>query len=70
LYILHASGGVVSAPGPGDPSILARSTALGDPIPLGATRTYQVWYRDPSPAFCPSPPGGTFNASSGLILQW
>src|SRR5206468_6706088 len=61
LYVKVASGGVVLAPQPSDQSITARSSALGDPIPLGATRVYQVYYRDPNASFCPDPPGSTFN---------
>ena len=70
LYVKSASGGVVIAPQPGDPSVSARSAALGDPIPLGATRDYQVYYRDASPSFCPNPPGGTFNVSGAIAVAW
>ena len=70
LYVKSASGGVVIAPQPGDPSISARSAALGDPIPLGATRNYQVYYRDASPSFCPNPPGSTFNVSGAIAVAW
>jgi hypothetical protein len=35
-------------------------------VPAGATRHYQVWYRN-SAAFCgPS----TFNLSNGLSISW
>jgi hypothetical protein len=70
LYVKQASGGVVSAPQPGDLSISARSAALGDAIGVGGTRIYQVYYRDPSLTFCPSPTGNTWNVSSGLQVQW
>jgi hypothetical protein len=70
LYAKAASGGAVSAPGPGDPSITARSAALGNPIPPGDRRYYQVYYRDASPSFCPSPPGGTFNITNAVKLVW
>ena len=70
LYVMVASGGVVLAPQPGDPSITARSSALGDPIPLGATRVYQVYYRDPNLAFCPNPPGNSWNISNGVSIAW
>ena len=70
LYVKHAAGGVAVAPVAGDPSITARSAALGDPIAPGSVRTYQVYYRDPSLAFCPAPQGATFNASSGLAIRW
>jgi len=70
LYAKAASGGVVSAPQPGDPSISARSAALGDPIATGTVRYYQVYYRDASSSFCPPPSGSTFNASNGLRVVW
>ena len=46
-----------------DPSITARSAALGDPIAPGDTRFYQVYYRDAAGAFCPPE---TFNATNGV----
>jgi hypothetical protein len=70
LYSKSASGGVVTAPQSGDPSVSARSATLGDPIPLGATRNYQFYYRDPNPSFCPSPAGGTFNVSNAMAVVW
>jgi hypothetical protein len=70
LYAKNASGGVVTAPQAGDPSVSARSAALGDPIPMGATRNYQVFYRDPNASFCPNPPGSTFNVSNAVAVVW
>jgi hypothetical protein len=70
LYTKNASGGVVIAPFDGDPSVSARSTAIGDTIPGLGTRVYQVYYRDPDLSFCPSPTGSTFNISSGLRVTW
>jgi|694.fasta_scaffold01345_4 parallel beta-helix repeat protein len=70
LYIKVASGGIAAAPGVGDPSISARSATLGDVIPAGAQRFYQVYYRDSDAFFCPAPTGSTFNITSGLILHW
>jgi hypothetical protein len=70
LYSRNAVGGSVTAPMGADPSVSARSAALGDPIPSFATRLYQVYYRDPSATFCPDPPGSTFNASNGLRVLW
>ena len=70
MYVKTAIAGVVTAPQPGDPGILERSAAAGDPIPLGATRVYQAYYRDPSPSFCPGPQGSTFNASSAIAIAW
>ena len=70
LYAKAASGGVMTAPVGGDPSITARSAALGDTIAPGTTRYYHAWYRDPNPAFCPTPMGNTWNTSSGLRITW
>jgi hypothetical protein len=70
LYVKGASSGSVSAPAPGDPSIMAQSAALGDPIAPGTLRFYQVYYRDPSLAFCPAPAGDAFNVSNGLQVAW
>jgi hypothetical protein len=69
LYVKDASAGTATAPGPGDPSVTVRSTALGDPI-AGVPRYYMTYYRDPSPTFCPNPPGNTFNASNGVMIVW
>jgi hypothetical protein len=65
-----AVGGSITAPQSGDPSISLRSAALGDAIPLGATRIYQVYYRDSSASFCPNPQGGTFNVSNAIAIAW
>ena len=70
LYTKNAVGGVVSAPTGVEPPITVRSAALGDPIPFGGVRFYQVYYRDPSPVFCPNPPGNTWNVSSGTAIVW
>lgn len=70
LYIVHAAGGMLTVPASGDPSVSARSAALGNPIAPGTIRIYQTYYRDSSSTFCPSPPGGTFNSSSGLRVRW
>ncbi len=70
LYAKNAVGGSVTAPGPGDPSITARSAQLGDTIPLAGVRYYQVYYRDANPSFCTAPTGSTFNISNGLKIIW
>jgi len=67
LYVKSASGGACAAPLPGDPSITARSAALGAPILPGDTRYYQVYYRDSAAAFCPPE---TFNATNGVRIGW
>jgi hypothetical protein len=70
LYVKSASNGAASAPGPGDPSITARSAALGDVIAPGSLRFYQTYYRDPSLTFCPAPNGNTWNVTNGAKIQW
>jgi Tol biopolymer transport system component len=70
LYVKNASGGTASAPQGGDPSVSARSSTLGDQLPLGCTRIYQVYYRDSNPNFCPGPSGSTFNVSNAVALAW
>jgi hypothetical protein len=70
LFSRNASSGAVSAPGPNDVSISARSAAKGDPLSVGAVRIYQVYYRDPNPSFCPAPTGSTFNVTSSLTITW
>jgi probable HAF family extracellular repeat protein len=66
----NAVQGTVHYPEAGDPSISARSAALGFPIPPGATRYYQTYYRDPSATFCPAPAGSTFNVTNGVAIVW
>jgi hypothetical protein len=70
LYVKNAVAGTATAPVGGDPSVTTQSANLGDPIVPGSTRWYQVYYRDPNLAFCPNPPGDSFNISSGLFIQW
>ena len=70
LYTKTASGGVVTAPTGADPTISARSAALGDPIASGEERFYLAYYRDGTAGFCPPPQGSTFNASQGLRVRW
>jgi hypothetical protein len=54
----------------GDPSIQARAQSLGAPIPPGATRVYQTYYRDVAASFCPPPAGGAFNVTNGVRIVW
>ena len=70
LYVHAASNGSVSGPITGDLPISARSAQLGDALASGATRYYQVVYRDPTAAYCASPAGGSWNISSGLAVVW
>jgi hypothetical protein len=66
----RAIAGVAIYPRPGDPSITARSAALGDPIASGSMRYYQVMYRDRQASFCPTPSGNAWNVSSALRILW
>jgi Tol biopolymer transport system component len=70
LYTHNAVGGVVTMPQGTDPSISARSAASGDVLQFGSTRNYQIYYRDPSTTFCPSPNGSTFNISNAIAIAW
>jgi Tol biopolymer transport system component len=67
LYIKAGNNGAISAPELGDPTVLNRSAALGDPLSPGMTRYYQVYYRDANAGFCTA---DKFNASNGVIIQW
>jgi subtilase family serine protease len=66
LFTLNASGHIVSAPGPTDPSITAQSAMHGDTILPGMSRYYQVYYRDPN-STCT---GLGFNVSNGMRIDW
>ena len=66
LYTKTAASGSITAPQAGDPTVSARSAALGDPIPLGATRVYHTYYRDPNLGFCPA----GFNATNAIAQVW
>jgi hypothetical protein len=62
----------MSIPSTSDPMcrVSERSTTLGDPIPPGGRRGYQVYYRDPDPTFCPPPMGKNFNITNGVWVLW
>jgi hypothetical protein len=68
LYIKSATAGSITAPTAGDPSVSARSAALGDLLAPGAQRWYQVYYRDPAPGFCG--PLNTFNVTQTGAISW
>jgi hypothetical protein len=53
-------------PGVGDLSVSAKSSALGAPIPVGAIRYYQTYYRDANLSFCPV----GFNVTSAVRVVW
>jgi len=69
LYVKTASGGSIQAPSGADPSLSARSAALGDAILAGQQRYYMVQYRDPIVlGVCSST--STFNATAALDVPW
>ncbi len=70
MYVTFAVAGTVVAPAAGDSPISVRSAALGDALTQGATRFYQVYYRDASTSYCPAPAGNAFNISSALSVLW
>ncbi|MBK7644454.1 MAG: hypothetical protein IPJ19_15660 [Planctomycetes bacterium] len=69
LYLLAAVGGSITVPQVGDPSVSARSAALGDPISAGQQRYYTVYYRDPI-VLGGCVPTSTFNATNALDATW
>jgi len=70
LFASSASGGSVTVPAATAPAVSARSATLGDPISPGSIRSYQVYYRDANPGFCPAPTGSTFNISRAIAVVW
>ena len=70
LYTHNAVGGAVTMPQGADATISARSAASGDVIQAGSTRNYQIYFRDPSATFCPTPNGSTFNISNAIAILW
>ena len=70
LAMRRTASGSASYPGPSDPSISARSAALGDPLQPGMVRYYSVVYRDPTLAFCQAPLGAAFNLTNAIRVAW
>jgi hypothetical protein len=69
LYAHVASSGSVTFPGAGDPSLSARSAALGDPIASGTHRYYFAMYRDPVVSGGCSA-SATFNCTNADAVPW
>ena len=70
LYTGSASGGAITRPGAGDPSVSARSAAVGAPITAGETRYYFTIYRDPQAATPCGNSASTVNLSNAVGVQW
>jgi hypothetical protein len=69
LYVKTAAGGSISAPGPGDLSVSARSAQLNAPIAAGTSRWYAVYYRDPNVlGGCSA--ASTFNITQTQMVNW
>jgi hypothetical protein len=62
LATLQSSGGAAQLPGTTHPQL----SVAGQIPPGGATRTYQVWYRNAA-AFCTT---STFNLTNGVLVSW
>ena len=69
LYLKQAVAGTLVAPAGGDPSVSARSAALGDTIGAGTQRFYMVAYRDPG-ALGTCAASATLNSSSAGQIIW
>lgn len=62
MGVQSANANDVSFPAPGDPALSVRGA-----VPLeGASRTYQIWYRDSSP-FCGT---SNYNFTNGVHVLW
>jgi Tol biopolymer transport system component len=71
LFTKTASGGSITAPdfAADDPTVSARSAGMGSPISPGQSRSYLVFYRDPTVlGGCPA--GSTFNATQTGRIDW
>jgi hypothetical protein len=72
LFAKTAVAGSITAPnfGAGDPTVSARSAALGDVIQPGQSRWYLVYYRDPV-VLGGCPVSSVFNATqTGQVTWW
>jgi hypothetical protein len=69
LYTQTASGGSITVPGPGEPSVSARHAIHNDPLVAGDQRYYLVYYRDPSVlGGCSA--SATFNSTDAVDVTW
>jgi len=70
LYTGSASSGTITRPGTGDPTVSARSAALGNTILAGQSRFYMTYYRDPQAAAPCGNPLSTYNSSQSGSIVW
>ncbi|MFN0008048.1 MAG: FG-GAP-like repeat-containing protein [Planctomycetota bacterium] len=70
LYSGNASGGAIARPGGSDPSVSARSAAVGAAITAGQTRYYFTIYRDNLAAGPCGNPTSNINLSNALGVTW
>lgn len=70
LYLGNAAAGSITRPGMGDPSVSARSAAVGDPITAGQARHYFTIYRDPGAAVPCGNTSSTINISNAGTFVW
>ena len=70
LYTGQSSGGTISRPGMADPSVSARSAAVGSPIIAGETRGYFNLYRDNQAAGPCGNSASTINATNAFLITW
>jgi hypothetical protein len=70
LYTASASGGAISKPAGADPSVSARSAAVGAPISAGDTRYYFAVYRDPGAAGPCGNSSSTINLTNTGAIAW
>jgi len=69
LYQKNSVAGSVTMPGALDPTISARSAALGAPIAPGSSRYYGIYYRDGAIPPCPNP-SSNFNIGVQAAQHW
>lgn len=70
LYNGNASAGSMTRPGMGNPSVSARSAAVGDTIMAGEARHYFTIYRDPGAAVPCGVTSSTINISNAGTFVW
>jgi len=70
LYSGNASGGAIARPGGSDPSVSARSAAVGAAITAGQTRYYFTIYRDNLAAGPCGNPTSNINLSNAVGVTW